>query len=80
MRFFRGELHHRYMKGSNLVLVGAAICLTLATGASMRSSLADYYWQHRNLNAVLWLTPDDAAARTMRAAAGDLADQLLPAV
>ena len=60
------------MKGSNLVLVGAAICLTLATGASMRSSLADYYWQHRNLNAVLWLTPDDAAARTMRAAAGDL--------
>ena len=60
------------MKGSNFVLVGAAVCLTLATVVSIRSSLTDHYWKRSNLNAVLWLTPGHAAARTLRAAPGDL--------
>jgi hypothetical protein len=60
------------MKGSSLVLVGAAFCLTLATGISIRSSLTDLYWQRNNMDAVLWLTPGHAPARTLRAAPGDL--------
>ncbi len=72
MRFFRGELHHRYMKGNKFVFVGAAVCLTLATAISLRSSLTDHYWQRNDMDAVLRLTPGHAAARTLRAAPGDL--------
>ncbi len=72
MRFFRGELHHRYMKGSKFVFVGASVCLTLAAGISIRNSLTDLYWQRNDMSAVLWLTPGHAGARTLRAAPGDL--------